>query len=488
MRKSFYGFYWYMILASFLFLTGCAGDADKIAGTAGEINSAMSGEEEKEDREENVPLESLQAESTLPQTPAGEYMALVEGSLDGISFRQMEEEEVRPLSDMLLGHYDVAGRSAGDGVEYYVAVRREDAPEYEDYSNLSVGYFSGEGKDNVLQIGYYDSQTTEKILYELDGYTLAGFPLGTADLSNFCLRPNVEISSAASQEFACAFGEDGRETLAFMKKWPGLSFYQEGDTSIQFYYQDEDTLKFYSEPYPCYIKLEEDEVQKLKELLSDSKVEEEITSAEKAREYFNRLGKTGDGKNGVSGLIIPNTGAGFLLDGQSYSLFGNCEDSGYLWCSSDMGEFRFIARNQEVYDFVMKKISDVMGLDYDDFDPRWFESPLKSASIVFPEFVAKEDGTWETELRRQTVTEKGRLELLRNMMDETLKDEKRYGFSGCPYQAYIDFVREDGERLRMFVAVDSCDSMTYKGRIGLEYGSQQKLAEIFDEAMADRLE
>ncbi len=37
--------------------------------------------------------------------------------------------------------------------------------------------------------------------------------------------------------------------------------------------------------------------------------------------------------------------------------------------------------------------------------------------------------------------------------------------------------------MQMFVAADSCDSITYEGRIGFMYGGQEKLAEIFDEAM-----
>ena len=62
------------------------------------------------------------------------------------------------------------------------------------------------------------------------------------------------------------------------------------------------------------------------------------------------------------------------------------------------------------------------------------------------------------------------------------------GFSACPYVAPVDFVREDGETLRIFVATDSCDSMAYEGRISFEYGRQADLAAIFDEAMVKRLE
>ena len=58
--------------------------------------------------------------------------------------------------------------------------------------------------------------------------------------------------------------------------------------------------------------------------------------------------------------------------------------------------------------------------------------------------------------------------------------------SGCPYQGILKLVREDGETLEMFVASDSCDSVAYEGRIGFEYGRQEELAAIFQEANGDR--
>ena len=56
--------------------------------------------------------------------------------------------------------------------------------------------------------------------------------------------------------------------------------------------------------------------------------------------------------------------------------------------------------------------------------------------------------------------------------------------SACPYVGILNLTREDGETLQMFVANDSCDSITYEGRIGFEYGKQEYLAEIFDNAMS----
>lgn len=156
---------------------------------------------------------------------------------------------------------------------------------------------------------------------------------------------------------------------------------------------------------------------------------------------------------------------------------------------STMDEQGFIALeyNEAVYSFVMDKIKNVMEIDYGSFDAQWFKIPLKSASIDFPESVEQADGSYTTDLRSQTVNDPEKLNALSKLMDRAINSEEIYGFSGCPYIASIKFTRENGKILRVFIATDSCDSMTYDGRIGFEYGKQSDMAEIFGEAMADRL-
>jgi len=512
------------VLALCLLLFGCGGNAKEETGQTGGMNQTETANQHEQanqpDRtsqpgQANQPSQAdgasqpgadVQSDDLsgdpLPDTPARDYMTMVETALEGIPFRQMEKEETVSLEEMFLGHYDVTGRAAEDGMEYYVALRREDAPEYEDYHDLSVSYISDAERDSVLQIGYYDEQITEKILYELPGYELMDFPLGTVGLSGFCLLPNRENGGSADQAFTCAFTESGRDKLSFMKKWPGLSFYNEGDNSIQFYYQDEDTLKFYSEPYPCYISFSDAEAEKLRNLLSCPWAEEGITTASQASCYLDSLSGN-KGKDGAGGTPVQSTGAAFFLDGQYYVLYGNGENSGYLWASSETGESQSIGRNQEVYEFVMEKLQNVTGLDYRDFDPEWFAVPLKSASLAFPEWqtgegtmgegttgegtTREEENTGE-EIRRQTVTDRESLDKLGRLLDGALRCGARCGISKCPYKACLDLEREDGEKLRIYLATDSCDSMAYEGRIGLQYGDQREMAEIFPEAMAARLE
>ena len=110
--------------------------------------------------------------------------------------------------------------------------------------------------------------------------------------------------------------------------------------------------------------------------------------------------------------------------------------------------------------------------------------------MTFPEFLIPSgsgDETFTQEVRTQTIEDREKLNTLSKMMDRAINDTNVYGFSKCPYAATIDFLREDGRTLRIYVATDSCDSMAYEGRIGFEYGDQAELAALFDEAMFYRL-
>ena len=50
-----------------------------------------------------------------------EYISLVERYIDDAVFRPVEESRTKKLSDLLLGHYDVTGRTDGGKMEYYIA-------------------------------------------------------------------------------------------------------------------------------------------------------------------------------------------------------------------------------------------------------------------------------------------------------------------------------------------------------------------------------
>ncbi len=412
-----------------------------------------------------------------PLTPQDEYITLVESYIDGATFKQMDEHKTKELSDMLLGHYSITGRTAGEDMDYYLAVRRVDAPKYNGFNSINSGYLSGpDTKGEILQIGYYDKDFNPTILYEVEGYYLLEMPLGNQTLDCFCFGVGDSSNENTNPVFKYAFTESGRELLDFMKKNKGLSFYSETSPCIEFYYQDDDTLKFYSTPYSCYIDINSDELDEIRVHLSSSYLEDGIKSHEAAWKFLHRKDST-----------IRTTGANLIIDGRHYSLLGNKNSIGYMMSFTDDHRFISLEYNEALYKYVMDKIQDVADIDYGSFDAKWFEIPLKSASINFPERIEQADGSYISELRSQTVNDVDKLASLSKLMDNAINSEEIYGFSGCPYIATIQFTRIDGESLRMYIATDSCDSMTYEGRIGFEYGNQSDLAAIFDDAMAYRL-
>lgn len=411
-----------------------------------------------------------------------EYISLVERYIDDAVFRPVEESRTKKLSDLLLGHYDVTGRTDGGKMEYYIAVRREDAPVYDDFKNVSIANYSGPDTDGEeLRIGYYNGDGTEILLYRLGGYTFLDMPFGYDTLDSFCFGLSGASGSTAHPSFQYAFNENGRAALDFLKSKPGLSFYDGNSPSVWFYYQNDDTVKFYSEPYPCQISLDDEKVEIIRGLLSSSETESGIATRQEAWTRLRKMDRS----------LLP-TGASLILDDREYEFFGNHDTPGYMIVhSKNDNEFIALQRNEELYRLVMEEIQNVVGTDYRDFDPDWFKTPLKSAAMTFPEFLIPSgsgDETFTQEVRTQTIEDREKLNTLSKMMDRAINDTNVYGFSKCPYAATIDFQREDGRTLRIYVATDSCDSMAYEGRIGFEYGDQAELAALFDEAMFYRLE
>ncbi|MEY8356484.1 hypothetical protein AALB39_24475 [Lachnospiraceae bacterium 54-53] len=410
-------------------------------------------------------------------SPGEEYITLVESYIDNAVFEQMAEDGTKQLSDMLLGHYDIIGRTAGEGMDYYLAVRREDAPVYNDFDSIDTSYFSGpDTKNEVLKIGYNDKSMNPTVLYEMEGYRLLEMPFGNGSLDCFCFGKNENFGETSDPAFRLAFTQSGREELDFIKSKPGLSLSSGDDPCIEFYYQDDDTLKFCSSPYSCFIDINSDELEQIRGLLSASNIIDSVKTRQDAWKYLH-----------LKDSSIYTTGAILHIDGKKYEFPGNKNTIGHMMATGADRGFISIEYNEAVYNFVMDKIRSVAEMDYGNFDAEWFKVPLKSASMDFPERAEQADGSYLSDMRSQTINDAEKLDALSKLMDQAINGEEIYGFSACPYIAEIEFTRRDGETLRVFIAADSCDSMTYEGRIGFEYGSQLAMAEIFDEAMADRL-
>ncbi len=399
-----------------------------------------------------------------------EFASLSEGYVENASFVTAEDGQAEMLAKLLSGHYEVAGRKGDDGQEYYMAVRRSDAPVYGDFKGLSVGYvYYADSMEEVCQIGYYDENGKETVLYEISGFLVEGCMDREEEkaLDLFCLIPESMSEDGA---FLCAFQESGRKKLEFIGKHQGLSYHKEGQNCIDFYYQDEDTLEFCWEPYSCCISLDEKECEKIRAFLENGQDQkQEFANHSETIEWLRKENPS-----------VRTTGAVLNLDGSFYEILGSRDSGGYMiGRNGDM--VCWLKSEEQIYSYVLDRIADAVGKDYGAFTDTWFDGGLVKASLVFPRKEEGEDGTWTREVCRQTITEADKLEHLAKLLGRAIQGHE--AISGCPYVGVLDLERENGETLQMFVAADSCDSITYDGRIGFEYGKQEELAEIFDEAM-----
>lgn len=465
-----------------------------LAGSAGCSNSRQNGDGTKEETLESFGIKPEKASESQSQSPSHEkerqvlifensaaisgklleqcqeYGAAAEHYLNSASFGPADSKQVKALTELLSGHYEVAGRRDENGREYYLAARRLDAPEYDDFISLSIGYVQADDSSvQICQIGYDDNNGNENILYQLPEYW-AEFSgdMETSDvLDCFCFVP---LEACGDRAFLNAFSEKGRMELDFLQKHPGLSFPEEGQSCISCYYQDEDTIQFFSQPYECIIPLAQNEAETLEALLKEGQGQES--------HMFDNEGQA------ISWLQKQNpslrtTGAKLILGDNCYRLLGCREQGGYLMAYGPQSAA--VECHEPVYSYVMDRIKEVMGRDYKTFTNIWFDTPLAEASLDFPRLEEREDGKLAFRTVSQTITEPEKLKQLSQILGNAIRGHE--AVSGCPYKGVLNLVREDGETLQMFLAADSCDSIMYEGRIGFEYGRQKDMAEIFDKAM-----
>ena len=125
----------------------------------------------------------------------------------------------------------------------------------------------------------------------------------TATRSLICrsdMTRDLSVSVSASKArstwrrtlFINAFTQNGRDLLEFMRGKPELSFYEAGAPCVQFYYQDENTIKFSSEPYLCSLALTDTEQVEVLRQLSSSRVEAGIRTFQEARNFLHKRGRS----------------------------------------------------------------------------------------------------------------------------------------------------------------------------------------------------
>ncbi len=414
------------------------------------------------------------------QDQAREYMDLVEDHLGG-RFSDMEYIELEELAALFQGHYDIIGRKDESGRAYMLALRREDAPVYEDMKHADIATVYEANDSEYLQIGYYDKEDESRLLYKLSGYELREIPVSEEPLSVFCVSEAAKEDALWSAQDLMAFSDTGRKWLDFMNGHPGLALREGDESGIEFYYQDGDTISYWSEPYRCFLPVTDEEQTEFERLLTESDREKEALTYGEAREQMRKAG-------------LYSTGVYVYMPEHVYQLFGNHENPVFLELPKNE-EYPSVSKQPvaiiqggEAWEQIIGRLDRVMQADYGSFDGSWFERPLERAVLHFPEMI-REDGTIQgIEKRVQTIEDPQKLEKLSKLLEGAIQCGEVFGFSACPYNGELILTREDGDVQRIYIATDSCDSMAWDGRISFEYGGQKELAEIFDEAMRGRKE
>ena len=129
----------YAVIAAAMILAwsaGCSISRQDGSGIKEESLESSGAKTEKAPEPQN-PSPSLEKEGQVlifenPSSVSGElleqcqeYAAEAERYVDSASFVPADSERVRDLTELLSGHYEVAGRRDEKGREYYLAVRRK---------------------------------------------------------------------------------------------------------------------------------------------------------------------------------------------------------------------------------------------------------------------------------------------------------------------------------------------------------------------------
>jgi hypothetical protein len=411
-----------------------------------------------------VPGQPVVAATPAPRSPEQKEIEAIERLLPGRKFRDMEAQELSGLLDQLGGEFDAFGRTDGAG-NAYALIRLADGrpfsgkhdrfaegdPDYR-YTCFEISHADGTRSLEIAVLTKAGDIETEEVLYSVRNVEVIEFgadgQFGYVVLN--CADPRVRSAVLpGSRAVMIEAASRGLESIQPQGAHLALTLY---DTQIR------DNLGF-GEPVRFYLPLNDEQYKIAEELIGAGF---EPKDAKELQKKFPDL---------------YDTGVTLFVDGESYSMFS---------CGA------FSLGSAEGYDptLVSESLSDWLrgvAVQYLGYDPAgyqrsWFDQPLASATLTF-HVRGEVDGYRNWKEQVQTVTDPEKLEDLAELFQEA-----EYGSaSACAFGAPLVITRSDGETLTIYVAEDSCGTAMIKGSIWCKYGEQDKLAEIFDEAMAGRM-
>lgn len=409
---------------------------------------------------------SGKADTPAPEvkSPEDEEIEAIESLLPGHEFRDMEAAELSALLDQLGGDFTGVGRTDGAGNSYALIRLANGQP----FSGADYGF--AEGEPDYRYICYEvshadDTRTLEIAVLKKDGNGLE------SEEALYSVR-DVEVLD---------FGPDGRFCYVMLK-----SADQKVTNAVM-----PGSRKVMIEAASRGLESTKPEGAHLELKLYDTKIRDNCGFGEPAHFYLSLTAEQYQKAEALVGAgfeakeakelkkLYPEmyeTGVSLWLDGESYMQF-SCGAFTIGW---EQGYYPTHVSN-ELSDWLREVAAPYLGHDPAGYEKSWFDQPLASATLTF--HVSKgAEGYRNWTAQTQTITDEEAL----NQLAKLFKQAEFGSDSACPFGAPLTITRKDGETLTIYVAEDSCGTAMINGSIWCDYGRQDRLAEIFDEAMAGR--
>lgn len=397
------------------------------------------------------------------KSPEDAEIEAIERLLPGHEFRNMEAAELSALLDQLGGGFKGVGRT--DGANSYALITLADG---RPFSGANYGFAEGEPdyRYTCYEVSHADDTRTLEIAIlkkDENGLESEEGLCSVRDVESIQFGPDGRfcyvIQKSADQKVTDAVMPGSRKVMIEAASRGLESTKPEGaylalklyDTKIR------DNCGF-SEPAHFYLPLTAEQYQTAEALIGAGF---EAKGGKELKKLYPEMYETG---------------VTLWLDGESYTQF-SC---GAFAIGSEQGYYPTHVSNG-LSDWLREVAAPYFGCDPAGYEKSWFDQPLASATLTF--HVSKgAEGYWNWTAQTQTITDEKALEQLAKLFKEA-----EFGSdSACPFGAPLTITRKDGETLTIFVAEDSCGTAMINGSIWCDYGRQDKLAEIFNEAMAGR--
>jgi beta-lactamase regulating signal transducer with metallopeptidase domain len=364
------------------------------------------------------------------------------------SFGNMKQSDVDAVLTYFNGDFTGVGRT--DGTNSYILLSLSPGVEFP--SEISIATVSyGEGSAELFQISSYDENYNETPLYTLPCSVAAVPYIDIQSGTDYTIVSAVHIDAKTGTGYVVLAGSDPllsyvlddhyRPLVAYGASY-GLSLLEPSNGAyITFRLYNAQLADLTADPLMFYLPITSEQLAQAKSLATGAEVKQ------------NSLGV---------GLDLS-----LVDDDTVWSLYEN----GFITTLKPDYTVGARFRSDELKAWLYDTIEDATGLDRRIEGLGWLdEGKLESATLSF---WSRSTNGYVT----QTISDSAKLETLRSMFTSS----KMAYASSCPFNAPLVLRRDDGAELTIFIACDSCSMAMPEGKYFVEYKSQLKLLELFNQ-------